>query len=102
MDERPKADLLAVRPQTGYSPWGLGGLRAALARHVSDWGLPTPADEVVITTGAQQAISAAAACWVRPGDAVVVDDPTYPGAVSAFVQAGALLVAGTALYIPVL
>ena len=86
------ADLLAVRPETGYSPWGLGGLRAALADRVSAWGLPTTAEEVVVTTGAQQAISAAAACWVRPGDAVLVDDPTYPGAVSAFLQAGARLV----------
>jgi DNA-binding transcriptional MocR family regulator len=33
---------------------------------------------VVVTTGAQQAIAAAAACWVRPGDVVAVDDPTYP------------------------
>jgi DNA-binding transcriptional MocR family regulator len=86
------ADLVSVRPETGYSPWGLSGLRSAVARHVSDWGLPTSAEEVVVTTGAQQAISAAAACWVRPGDVVVVDDPTYPGAVSAFVQAGARLV----------
>jgi DNA-binding transcriptional MocR family regulator len=86
------ADLLTVRPETGYSPWGLPGLRSAIAGHVTGWGLPTTANEVVITTGAQQAISAAAACWVRPGDAVVVDDPTYPGAVSAFVQAGAHLV----------
>ncbi len=85
------ADLLTVRPETGYSPWGLGGLRAAIAAHVCRWGLATTADEVVVTTGAQQAISAAAACWVRPGDVVVVDDPTYPGAVSAFAQAGARL-----------
>jgi len=49
-------------------------------------------DQIVITTGAQQAISAAAACWVRPGDTVLLEDPTYPGAVSAFTAAGARLV----------
>ena len=46
----------------------------------------------MITTGAQQALSTAAACWVRPGDAVLVEDPTYPGALSAFGAAGARLV----------
>jgi len=86
------AELGAVVPDTGYSPWGLPGLRAALADHVSSMGVPTTPDELVVTTGAQQGISAAAACWVRPGDVVVVDDPTYPGAVAAFTAAGARLV----------
>jgi len=85
-------DLAAVLPDTGYSPWGLEGLRAAVADLVTGWGLPSEPGQIVITTGAQQALSAAAACWVRPGDAVVVEDPTYPGAVSAFAAAGARLV----------
>ena len=85
------SELKAVEPDTGYSPWGLTGLRRAVAEHVTGWGLPSVADEIVITTGAQQAISAAAACWLRPGDTVVVEDPTYPGAVAAFGQAGARL-----------
>jgi DNA-binding transcriptional MocR family regulator len=87
------SDLAAVVPGTGYSPWGLPDLRSALAAHVTGWGLPTSPDEVVVTTGAQQAIAAAAACWVRPGDTVVVDDPTYPGAIAAFAAAGARLLA---------
>lgn len=85
-------DLLAVRPDTGYSPWGLEELRRSVARMVTGWGLATGPSEVVVTTGAQQGISAAAACWVRPGDAVIVEDPTYPGAVAAFGAAGARLV----------
>lgn len=85
-------DLRRVVPDTGYSPWGLPVLREAIARHLADTGLPTTAEQVVVTTGAQQAISAAAACWIRPGDRVVVDDPTYPGALAAFTQAGADLV----------
>ncbi len=85
------ADLLQVTPDTGYSPWGLPSLRATVARMLAGWGLPTQPEQVVITTGAQQAISIAAACWVRPDDLVVVDDPTYPGAVSAFAAAGATL-----------
>lgn len=86
------ADLAGLDPATGYSPWGIPDLRAAVADHVTAWGLDTDADQIVITSGAQQAISVAATCWVRPGDTVVVDDPTYPGAVAAFAQAGARLV----------
>ena len=84
-------DFADVHPDTGYSPWGLTGLREAVAEHVTGWGLPSRADEIVITTGAQQGISAAAACWLRPGDTVVVEDPSYPGAIAAFGQAGAVL-----------
>ena len=86
------ADLSAMVPETGYSPWGAAGLRRLLADHVSDWGLPTNPGQLVITAGAQQAISAAAACWLRPGDTVVLEDPTYPGAIAAFTAAGARLV----------
>jgi len=71
------------------SPWGDPRLRRSVAALLTAQGLPTELDQVVITTGAQQAISAAAACWVRPGDRVVVEDPTYPGAIAAFRAAGA-------------
>lgn len=85
-------DLVGLAAGTGYAPRGYGPLRASIADLLGSWGLPTVADQVVITTGAQQAITAAAACWVRPGDTVVVDDPTYPGAIGAFAAAGAELV----------
>lgn len=86
------ADIERLDPPSGYSPWGLPGLRRAIAEHVTRWGLTTTPDQIVVTTGAQQAISVAATCWVRPGDTVVVDEPTYPGAIAAFQQAGARLV----------
>lgn len=85
-------DLRAMVPETGYSPWGSPGLRALIAERVTGWGLPTTPGQVVVTAGAQQGISAAAACWLRPGDTVVVEDPGYPGAIAAFAQAGARLV----------
>lgn len=85
------AEIQGIAPDNGYSPWGLAGLRASIADLLHRWGLPSRAEEIVVTTGAQQAISIAASCWVRPGDVVVLDDPTYPGAVSAFTAAGARL-----------
>ena len=85
-------DLETATPPTGYSPWGSPGLRRLVADRITTGGLATDPDHVVITSGAQQAISAAAACWLRPGDTVVVEDPSYPGALAAFTQAGARLV----------
>jgi DNA-binding transcriptional MocR family regulator len=85
-------DLRHVDPDTGYSPWGLGGLRRAIAEEVTAWDLPTTDAQVVVTTGAQQAISVAAACWIRPGDVVLVEDLTYPGALVTFAAAGAEVV----------
>jgi DNA-binding transcriptional MocR family regulator len=73
------------------SPWGLPALRARVAADLTASGLPTSIDQVVITTGAQQGISIAIGCWVRPGDVVVVDDPTYPGVLSALAAAGAVV-----------
>ena len=71
------------------SPWGLSTLRFRIAQRLTAIGLPSEPGQIVVTTGAQQGISIAAGCWVRPGDRVVVDDPTYPGALAAFVAAGA-------------
>lgn len=73
------------------SPWGLPDLRDRVAADLTADGLATRPEEVVITTGAQQGISIAIGCWVRPGDVVVVDDPTYPGVLSALAAAGAVV-----------
>jgi DNA-binding transcriptional MocR family regulator len=86
------ARLRRADPATGYAPWGLRDLRAVLARRLTTDGLPTGPDQIVVTSGAQQALAVAAACWIRPGDTVVCEDPAYPGALAAFRQAGARLV----------
>lgn len=85
------ADLVDLVPDTGYSPWGLPALRAALAAELTGDGLATTPDQVVVTGGAQQGLAAAIACWVRPGDVVVVEDPTYPGVLAALAAAGAVV-----------
>jgi DNA-binding transcriptional MocR family regulator len=86
------AALRRAEPATGYAPWGLRELREVLARRLTADGMATHPDQVVVTSGAQQALAVAAACWVRPGDTVVCEDPAYPGALAAFRQAGARLV----------
>ena len=68
-------------------------LRARVAAHLADDGLPTDPDEVLITSGAQQALSLTAAAYVTAGATVVVEDPTFPGTVDAFRAAGARVLA---------
>ena len=64
----------------GYSPYGLEGLREAIADRYSERGAPTTADQILITTGAQGAITLAARLLCRGGDRVLIETPTYPNA----------------------
>ncbi|HXA29346.1 MAG TPA: PLP-dependent aminotransferase family protein [Candidatus Angelobacter sp.] len=82
---------LDVRHQ--LEPAGLPGLREAVARHLSHrQGLPTEPSQVVITNGAQQALTLLAAALGRRHAAVVTGCPTYPGLSSAFGEAGVAVI----------
>ncbi len=88
----PDADEVgALCTETGYLPAGSDQLRVALAEAYSASGLATSAAEILVTTGAQQALSLVASLYLRRGDPVVVDHPTYPGALDVFRAAGARL-----------
>jgi DNA-binding transcriptional MocR family regulator len=75
----------------GYFPMGLPALRQAIAAHLTRTGLPTRAEQVLVTCGAQQAISLIAGLLVARGEAVVTEDPTYIGAIDVLISAGARL-----------
>ena len=74
---------------SGYFPMGLPALRKAVAAHCERGGLPTTLEQVLITNGAQQAISLVAGLLVARGEAVVTEDPTYIGAIDVLASAGA-------------
>ena len=84
-----EADKLLLH--LGYTPAGLPELREAVAEMHTRRGLPTTADQIVITTGAQQAVGLASALFVRPGDHVVVESPSFAGTLDAFRTRGARL-----------
>ncbi|HXM76134.1 MAG TPA: PLP-dependent aminotransferase family protein [Thermoanaerobaculia bacterium] len=88
---KSRRELASLSGHHGYMPLGLPRLRAALARQLSDRGLPTREDEILVTNGAQQAIGLAAGLLLSPGDEVVLEDPTYPGAIDLFGDARARL-----------
>ncbi|MFF1308945.1 PLP-dependent aminotransferase family protein [Streptomyces sp. NPDC058307] len=68
-------------------------LRAALAERMSVRGLATDADDVLVTTGSQQALSLLATALIEPGDTVLVESHCYLAALQAFGFAGARVVA---------
>lgn len=85
--------LREVTGSPGYLPLGLPALRQALAGHLSRrHGLATRADQIVVTTGGQQAIDLLIRTEVLPGQAVVVEDPTFPGPLDTLQRAGARMV----------
>ncbi|MFE9454316.1 PLP-dependent aminotransferase family protein [Streptomyces sp. NPDC006739] len=68
---------------------GEPALRAGLAARVTDRGLPTTPDDLLVTTGSQQALSLLATALLEPGDTVLVEDPCYLAALQVFGLAGA-------------
>ena len=77
----------------GYSALGMAPLRRAIARHLERRGLPTTETQILVTSGAQQAIALVAALFLRRGDTVLVESPTFLGALDAFNALGANLAA---------
>jgi len=72
---------------------GLPALRRAVATHLGQQDLPTRDEQVLITNGAQQAISLIAGLLVARGESVVTEDPTYIGAIDVLGSAGARILA---------
>ncbi|MER6212310.1 PLP-dependent aminotransferase family protein [Streptomyces sp. NPDC001642] len=68
-------------------------LRTALAARTSARGLATGADDLLVTTGSQQALSLLATALLEPGDVVLVEQPCYLAALQVFAFAGARIVA---------
>lgn len=81
--------IRALTEHHGYLPQGLRALRDAVSRRFTAMGLPTAVEHVVITTGAHQAISLVARQTLRQGDPVIVESPTFPGALDVFRRFGA-------------
>lgn len=73
----------------GHELVGVDALRLAVAERYCARGLPTDPDDILITSGAQHAISLILAAYTQPGDRVLVEQPTYHGALSAIATAGA-------------
>ncbi|MBI3693257.1 MAG: PLP-dependent aminotransferase family protein [Acidobacteria bacterium] len=81
------AGLLDLGPTQGFPPF-LEQLPKYLLRH----GLEVDPGHILITGGIQQGIDLVARTLLNPGDTVITEEVTYPGAISVFRSLGVELV----------
>jgi len=75
----PSAAALQYGPSEG-----LAGVRDAIVKVMAAEDMAVDPDEVIVTTGGQQAIDLVTKTLIDPGDVVIAEAPTYPGAVPTF------------------
>lgn len=68
---------------------GFEPLREMIARHITRYGINAKTENVLITSGSQQALDLIGKLLINPGDRVLVEAPTYLGALQAFNVYGA-------------
>jgi 2-aminoadipate transaminase len=68
----------------GYRP-----LREMIVRHTSRFGIEVTPDNILITSGSQQALDLLGKILINPGDRILVESPTYLGALQAWASYGA-------------
>ncbi len=68
-----------------YSPTeGCIALREMIARHTARYGIVVEPDSILLTSGSQQALDLLGKVFLNPGDRIVVERPTYLGALQAW------------------
>ncbi|PQD98574.1 GntR family transcriptional regulator [Mycobacterium sp. EPG1] len=72
----------------GIDLTGVPPLRVAIAEKYCAQGLLTDPDEIMVTTGALHAIGLILATYTQPDDRVLVEQPTYHGALAAMANRG--------------
>ena len=77
--QESSAEALQYGPTEGFD-----GTKAAIGRVMAAEGMSPDADDIIVTTGGQQALDLIAKTLVDPGDVVICEAPTYPGAVPVF------------------
>jgi 2-aminoadipate transaminase len=75
---------LQYGPTEGYQP-----LREMIARNITRYGIAAKAENVLITSGSQQALDLIGKLLINRGDRILVEAPTYLGALQAFNVYGA-------------
>lgn len=73
-------------------PLGLPELRAEICRRLAESGIVRTADEILVTSGAQQGLDLLFRTFTDPGDAIAVESPTYSGALALARFAGVEIV----------
>ncbi|MCB5291749.1 PLP-dependent aminotransferase family protein [Arthrobacter sp. SO3] len=85
-------ELPALLPGFGYDALGVNALREAIADHYAAAGVPTTAQQILVTSGAQHALNIVLRTLAGRSDKVMVEHPSYPNAIDAIRAAGCRLV----------
>ena len=85
------ADDPAAALQYGATE-GFGPLREELASFMGTKGATVTADELIVTTGSQQALDLLGKTMISPGDKVIVEGPTFLATIQCFRLYGAELI----------
>ncbi len=68
-----------------YGPTeGMDELKSCIVQVMAEEGMDVGEDELLVTTGGQQVIDLVCKTLIDPGDVIVAEGPTYPGAVPTF------------------
>lgn len=81
MARKSKAELLQYTPTEGIS-----GVKDRIVEVMAAEGVKADADNILVTTGGQQAIDLVTRVFIDPGDTIITEAPTYPGAVPSFLS----------------
>jgi 2-aminoadipate transaminase len=85
---RPDGPLAPISLQYGSSE-GYLPLREMIARHTGRFGIEVNPDNILITSGSQQALDLLGKIFINRGDRILVESPTYMGALQAWNAYGA-------------
>lgn len=77
--EESGEQALQYSPTEGFTP-----LREKIAKRMEQVGVNTKAENILITSGSQQGLDFSGKIFLNPGDVVVVESPSYLGAINAF------------------
>jgi len=75
-------EILQLGCSDGYSP-----LKQVLGELLRGEGIPAKDEQILITAGCQQSLDLLCKAFLRPGDTVIMENPTYPGAIAIFAGA---------------
>lgn len=81
MARNHSAELLQYTPTDG-----LDGVKRAITEVMAAENISADPENILVTTGGQQAIDLVTRIFVDPGDTIITEAPTYPGAVPSFLS----------------
>ncbi|MBU5456133.1 PLP-dependent aminotransferase family protein [Caproiciproducens sp. MSJ-32] len=86
--DRDKGNAFLYPEITGYEPF-----KESICNFLSkNYNINVPKDQILVISGGQQGIDIITKALISPGDTVLVENPTYSGAIAAFQSRGAKII----------